>query len=162
MIPFIPQKNHDGCAIAVLTMVSNYFGIDIKYHQVEAKFKQKKLTFKDLINYFEDQGIKSSAYFVSDKNLEFLNSFPIILHYQNHYVIVYQRKNNTFLIADPASWGLKYIKITRITKRWSGNLLDISNNQIAPIPTIEKHLPYPFRLLILNILIVLIMWLIWG
>jgi ABC-type bacteriocin/lantibiotic exporter with double-glycine peptidase domain len=161
MEPFIPQRNHDGCAIAVLTMVSNYFGVDIKYSQVEYKFAQKNLTLKDLINYFEIHGIKSRAYFVADINVETFNTLPIILHYKNHYVIAYKRKNDSLLIADPAGWGLKYIKIKKIKRKWSGYLLDIGDNQVNSLTTIEKHLPYPLRLIILNLIIVFIIWLIW-
>ena len=156
IFPFIPQKSHDGCAIAVLTMLSNYFGVNLKYLEVEAYFIDKNLTFKDMLSYLESKKIQAFAYSLSSKDISLIKNFPIVLHYQNHFVIVYKREADLLVVADPAGSGLKKIHFLKIRKQWSGNYLDLSLNEIMPISNIEKHLPYNLRLFILNLIILFI------
>lgn len=156
MYPFIPQKSHDGCAIAVLTMVLNYFGNPTNYLNVEANFKDKNLNFKQLVIFLNQQNIKALPIFNHLKDLKEMDNFPLILHYQNHYVVAYQKVTDYLIIADPATLGLKKINILKVQKLWSGYYLDLSSNQINPIDNVEKRLPYNLRLFLINILILLV------
>lgn len=154
MKPFIPQKNHDGCAIAVLTMALNYFGVYQNYNQVESNFINKNLSFIDLIEFFDKHNIKAYPKIVNNKNIDDITNFPIIVHLKNHFILVYEKNNYKFIYADPAAIGIKKSSLKFKLRKWKGHYLDISYNKINPPLKVEFHLPYVIRLAILNIIIV--------
>lgn len=156
MKPFIPQKNHDGCAVAVLTMVLNYFGIHLQYNQVESNFINKNLSFIDLIEFLNRYNVKSIPKVIASKNINQLQDFPSILHLKNHFIIVYEKINNNYYYADPAGIGIRKGSLCFKSRSWTGNYLDLSNNKINPPSKIEFHLPYIIRLIMLNLIIILI------
>jgi ABC-type bacteriocin/lantibiotic exporter with double-glycine peptidase domain len=153
--PFIPQKNHDGCAISVLTMCLNYFGVYQKYRSVEANFINKNLSFLDIIEFFRNYNIKVAALKQLNANINQISSFPIIIHLKNHYIIVYDKIGNNFVYADPSGFGVIKSKLKFKLRKWNGNYLDISQNIIKPPLKVEFHLPYNIRLFILNLILVL-------
>jgi ABC-type bacteriocin/lantibiotic exporter with double-glycine peptidase domain len=156
--PFIPQKNHDGCAISVLTMCLNYFGIYKNYNNVEANFINKNLSFLDIIEFFRTHDIKVSALKQLNSDINQITNFPIILHLKNHYIIVYNKIGNNFIYADPSGFGVIKSKLKFKLSKWSGNYLDISQNIVKPPLKVEFHLPYNIRLFILNLIIVIIIY----
>jgi ABC-type bacteriocin/lantibiotic exporter with double-glycine peptidase domain len=156
--PFIPQKNHDGCAISVLTMCLNYFGIYQNYNAIEANFINKNLSFLDIIEFLKTHNIKANALKQINKDLNSITNFPVILHLKNHYIIVYDRIGNKFVYADPAGFGIIRSKLLFKLKSWSGNYLDISHNTIKPPSKIQYHLPYNIRLFILNLILLAVIY----
>lgn len=158
MYPFIPQKNHDGCAISVLTMCLNYFGVYQKYSMIEANFVNKNLSFLDIIEFFRSHKIKATAFRQLDKDINQINNFPAILHLKNHYILVYEKIGNMYVYADPSGFGIIKNKMRFKLKKWSGNYLDISHNFIKPPLKVEYHLPYNLRLFILNLIIVVMLY----
>lgn len=158
MYPFIPQRNHDGCAISVLTMCLNYFGVYEKYSSIEANFINKNLSFLDIIEFFKNHKIKAIALCQLNKDIEQIKSFPVILHLKNHYILVYKKIGSNYIYADPSGFGVVKNKLRFKIRNWSGNYLDISHNIVKPPIRVEYHLPYNIRLFILNLIIVVIIY----
>ena len=158
MYPFIPQKNHDGCAISVLTMCLNYFGVYQDYNQIEANFINKNLSFLDIIEFLKTHSLTAVALKQLDKDINQISNFPIILHLKNHYIIVYDKVDSSFIYADPAGFGIIRSKLYFKLRTWSGNYLDISHNKIKPPSKVKYHLPYNVRLFILNLILVIVIY----
>jgi ABC-type bacteriocin/lantibiotic exporter with double-glycine peptidase domain len=155
MKPFIPQKNHDGCAIAVLTMALNYFGVYQNYNQIESNFINKNLSFIDLIEFFKHHNLKANPKIINNQNVNQICCFPIIIHLKNHFILVYEKNNNKFIYADPAGIGLRKGSLSFKLRKWKGHYLDLSANNIKPPIKVEFHLPYILRLIILNIIVII-------
>ncbi|ESU24507.1 ABC transporter-like protein [Flavobacterium enshiense DK69] len=123
--PFYKQADYKDCGPTCLKIVSKHYG--------------KTLRIQELRNLSETTREGSNLLFLSDAaekigfrtlgvkiNLERLEEAPLpcILHWNNnHYVVLYKTKKNTYFISDPAQGLLAYSK-EELLKFWIGNNAD--------------------------------------
>jgi len=123
--PFYKQADYKDCGPTCLKIVSKYYG--------------KNLRIQELRNLSETTREGSNLLFLSDAaekigfrtlgvkiNLERLEEAPLpcILHWNNnHYVVLYKTKKNSYFISDPAQGLLVYSK-EEFLKFWIGNNAD--------------------------------------
>ncbi len=128
---FLKQKGQNDCAVAVSSMLINYyhnkdFGIEeIKF---ENSLNDEMLSLYDIENLLNKYKIEFISYTCNfNELLEIDVSNPIVLNFLNennldHFIIIYKKRKNEFLIADPNSNDLKWITFDEIKKIYQGYL----------------------------------------
>lgn len=124
--PFTKQYDAMDCGPSCLRMIAASYG---KEYSLES-LRNKSYITKEGVNLLgiseaaENIGFRTLGVKVPLKKLVDHAPFPCILHWnQNHFVILYKVKNNTFYVADPGH-GLKKINKEDFIKSWQGNSRD--------------------------------------
>ena len=86
------------------------------------------MTIYDIVQALERFNIKRKVYYKEDSNIkEIINILPVIIHFSNHFAILYEIKNDKCLVADPSKFLIKNIDLSKIEKRWSGYFVKFSD-----------------------------------
>lgn len=112
-VPFTMQGNDNTCGQAVMTMILNYWGINISYQQVVNETNPNNLptTYDSITNYLRKKGLKAQDYTKATINniIASINKGkPVIVLLdwggasQEHYVVVvgYNQRKNTIIFHD--------------------------------------------------------------
>ncbi|HSD14684.1 MAG TPA: peptidase domain-containing ABC transporter [Flavobacterium sp.] len=123
--PFYKQADQKDCGPTCLKIVAKHYGKTINIQELrnlsETTREGSNLLF--LSDAAEKIGFRSLGVKLSVERLEEA-PLPCILHWNNnHYVILYKIKKNTFFISDPAQGLLEYSK-EEFIKFWIGNNAD--------------------------------------
>ncbi|WP_157806956.1 ATP-binding cassette domain-containing protein [Spiroplasma floricola] len=128
---FLKQKGENDCGIAISSMLINYyhnkdFGIEeIKF---ENSLNDEMLSLYDIENLLTKYKIEFVSYTCNfNELLEIDITNPIVLNVLNdndldHFIIVYKKRKNEFLIADPNLNDLKWVSCDEIKKIYQGYL----------------------------------------
>ncbi len=102
-LPFCKQMSKHGCGPACLVMVKEFYGKQCSNDDILKKFSCSEMaSIYDLVKVAETIGFKAEAVWVTLKDFIQLNKFPCIVWFQNnHYVVVYQKTEKGFYVADP-------------------------------------------------------------
>lgn len=160
---FVPQLNHKGCALACIQMTMYINGINLSKKKRKIVEKLTNImTIYDIVQALERFNIKSKVYYKEDLNIkEIINILPVIIHFSNHFAILYEIKNDKCLVADPSKFLIKNIDLSKIEKRWSGYFVKFSvvDNKWQDI--FQKTtfvLPYFIKFNLFYILIIFLMY----
>ncbi|MCK9198275.1 MAG: cysteine peptidase family C39 domain-containing protein [Bacilli bacterium] len=125
---FVPQLNHKGCALACVQMIMYINGINLSKEKRKIIEKITNImTVYDIVQILEKFNIGSNVYYEADFNIKkIINILPVVIHFSNHFAILYEIKNNKCLVADPSKIFIKSIDLSKIEKRWSGYLVKFS------------------------------------
>lgn len=110
-VKFIEQSEHSECGITSVTMLLNYFGINISLNSLRDKYGVPKggNTLFHLKAIFQDFGVSSSGYKVSGIDFFKDNNRPCILFWDRKHYVVFERITLTkVIIVDPAQGRKKY------------------------------------------------------
>ncbi|NUF39404.1 cysteine peptidase family C39 domain-containing protein, partial [Acinetobacter lactucae] len=100
----ILQTESTECGLACIAMILNYHGSKVELRELRYKFpvSLKGMTLGYLTKICNKVGLANRPLKIDVKNLKHLNG-PSILHWNfNHYVVLYEIKNNKAIILDPA------------------------------------------------------------
>ncbi len=108
--PFYKQREAKDCGPTCLKIVAGYYKkiIPIELLRKLSENTRKGSSLLGLSDASEKIGFRSMGVKLSVDDLKAMN-LPCILHWnKNHYVVLYQIKNDTYYISDPAHGLLKY------------------------------------------------------
>ncbi|AOG60628.1 hypothetical protein SHELI_v1c06770 [Spiroplasma helicoides] len=126
---FTRQKSIYDCGVAVSTMLINslqkkHFTIEeIKY---ENQISDSELSFYNIEELLNKYKIEFKTYHANFNEFIELNvSDPVVLNINEessgeHFIIIYKRKKNLFLVADPNNNDLTWVSFSDIAKKYTG------------------------------------------
>lgn len=123
--PFYKQADTKDCGATCIKIIAKHYGkvLNIQTLRVLSETTREGTNLLNLSEAIEQIGYRTLGIKISlIKLLE--APLPCILHWNNnHYVVLYKIKNDTFYISDPAIGLIKYSKEDFI-KFWIGNNAD--------------------------------------
>jgi ATP-binding cassette, subfamily B, bacterial len=120
---FYQQHDKMDCGPSCLRMVAKFYGKDITIERLRNKseYSREGVSLKGISSAASSIGIKSLAISINLDTLINGASIPCILHWnQNHFVVLYKAKKNSFTIADPAKGIIKLSK-QEFEQSWISN-----------------------------------------
>lgn len=137
---FVHQLDSNDCAVACLKMITSYYGKELSHTFLSNICYRNKtgvsmLNIKDSV---ESLGFKAVGVLIDfDKLINM--PFPFLVYWnQSHYIIVYGRKKDKILVADPAKSKLSYTKETFL-KCWAVNKDTNNPKGVALLLTPTSH-----------------------
>lgn len=136
----IKQHDERDCGAACLSMISSHYGLKYpisKYREI-TKTDQSGANLYGLCDAAKQLGFHTEA--LSGNIEELLYGvhkgeikFPFVAHiinenYMQHFVVVLNIKNNTFIIADPAKGKVKYT-LEKFTELWNGYIVTFEKTE---------------------------------
>ena len=140
--PYIEQQSSSDCGAACLGMISRYWGkrLSINYLRELIGIGRSGSSLKSLAKAAESLGYHARPVRASlSRIIEQKN--PWVAHWQgDHYVVVYRRKGNKILVADPAT-GISQVGRAEFLISWTGYalILDPTEN-LYEAPTEKRSL----------------------
>lgn len=119
---FYSQPDEMDCGPTCLRMIAKHYGRSISLEKIRrlSETTREGSSLRNIADASEDIGFRSLGVKVSYKQLQKEVPFPCIIHWkQEHFVVIYQIKNSTVLVADPAHGLLKYTP-EELVKEWIG------------------------------------------
>ena len=110
--PFYKQADLKDCGPTCLKIISKYYGKNISIQELRdlSETTRQGSSILGISDALEKIGIRSLGAKISLNRLSEA-PLPCILHWnKNHYVVLYEIKNNTYFISDPAYGLIKYTK----------------------------------------------------
>jgi ATP-binding cassette, subfamily B, bacterial len=110
------------CGATCLRMIAKYHGKTISIDKLRktSEYSRKGVSLEGISKASEIIGFKSLAVQIPIKDLN-IAPLPCILHWnQNHFVVLYKTKKNSFTIADPAK-GITKLPKQEFEKSWISN-----------------------------------------
>jgi len=120
--PHYKQPDLKDCGSTCIKIIAKYYGqtISIQHLRTLSETTRVGSSLLGLSNASEKIGLRSLGVKINLKDL-LEAPLPCILHWNNdHYVVLYKIRKNTFYISDPAHGLLKYNK-EELLKYWIGN-----------------------------------------
>jgi ATP-binding cassette subfamily B protein len=155
---FVAQIDSSDCAAACLSMVAQYYGIDLLLSEAR-NFCGANASGQDISESAEKLGLKANL-----RRLKFNNilesNYPLVAHWQgNHWVVILAVKAGNVKIADPAA-GVYWLSTQEATLAYSGYICQFEgqsrisplrsrNNWLLPCLAPFKKVIFPAALLIL-------------
>ena len=118
------QHSQEDCGAACLASIGKYYGrnFTISYVRDIAGTRQQGTTLLGLKRGAESLGFNARSVTASPVILERIDKAPLpaIIHWQGeHWVVLYGKKGNKYIIADPAVSGIQYLEKTKLTESWT-------------------------------------------
>jgi ATP-binding cassette subfamily B protein len=121
--PFFKQLDLMDCGATCIRMIGRHYGKDISIEKLRksSQYSRHGISLGGISKASEKIGFKSLAINVQTSDIEKDAPLPCILHWnQNHFVVLYKAKKNSFTIADPAKGIIKLSK-QEFEKNWIGS-----------------------------------------
>lgn len=123
----VQQLSEEDCGAACLASVCKYYGrnMTISRSREAVGTGQLGTTLLGLKRGFENLGFKTRSVKATPEVLDHLDELPLpgIIHWKGyHWVVLYGKRGNKFVIADPAL-GIRYIKRRELVAAWNGIML---------------------------------------
>ena len=121
--PYFKQLDSFDCGPACLRMISAFHGKQYSsfFLREKTSITRQGVNLINLSEAAEDIGFKTLSISPDITQLKETVPLPCILHWnQNHYVVLFDVKNDKFHIADPDS-GITKIKEKEFIESWQGN-----------------------------------------
>jgi ATP-binding cassette subfamily B protein len=125
--PFIEQQNSSDCGAASLAMISRYWGKRFSLNSLRslAHIDSMGAELSDLANAAQSLGYQALTVRGLVSALE-SQQLPLIAHYQgNHYIVVWQIKDKSVFISDPAI-GKRWLTRSEFEANFTGYALLLS------------------------------------
>lgn len=168
--PFIEQQSSSDCAVACLAMIARYWGKQFSINTLRnlAGVGRAGTSLKALGNTAESVGFHAKPVRASLSALDDQTN-PWIAHWEgDHFVVVYQVKNNRILIADPAV-GRRSLTKQEFEKGWSGYALLLEPTPQLAVAQSEKSslgrfwgVLWPYRSILLQIVLASVLLQVFG
>ncbi len=140
---FVNQHNEMDCGPACLCMISQYYGkrISLNVFRHLSQLSKIGVNFQGLSYAAQNVGLKSIGTKLTVEQLKIDTPFPCILHWnQNHFVVLYKARKNSFTIADPAK-GIIKLNQNEFIQNWISNTTEQKGFALLlePTPTFYKR-----------------------
>ena len=144
LFPFLLQRNQMDCGPTCLHMIGKYYGqnIDIEKLRNLTQIGKEGVNLLGISNAAEKIGFRTMTVQIPTNVLETEAQKPCILHWQqNHFVVLYKTKRNSFYIADPAK-GLIKLSKKEFEEKWLSSKGDEATGialLLEPTPTFYQN-----------------------
>jgi ATP-binding cassette subfamily B protein len=118
--PFFKQQDQMDCGSSCLRMIIKYYGQNISIHKIRRLSQSTKsgVNLLGISEAAEKLGFRSHGVKLHLEQLTKIQ-LPSILHWnQNHFVVLYDIRDNIYFVADP-SYGLISMTRQEFTKKWA-------------------------------------------
>ncbi|MFN6566416.1 ABC transporter ATP-binding protein [Nostoc minutum NIES-26] len=121
------QLSEEDCGAACLASICKYYGrlISISRSREAVGTGQLGTTLLGLKRGFENLGFKTRSVKASPDILDRLKELPLpgVIHWKGyHWVVLYGKRGNKYIVADPAL-GIRYLKRAELVASWNGIML---------------------------------------
>ncbi|MBH8575186.1 peptidase domain-containing ABC transporter [Nostocaceae cyanobacterium CENA369] len=121
------QLSEEDCGAACLASICKYHGrlISISRSREAVGTGQLGTTLLGLKRGFENLGFKTRSVKASPDILDRLKELPLpgVIHWKGyHWVVLYGKRGNKYVVADPAL-GIRYLKRAELVASWNGIML---------------------------------------
>ncbi|WP_166245118.1 peptidase domain-containing ABC transporter [Paenibacillus turpanensis] len=155
--PALLQQNEMDCGPTCLTMISNYYGMKASVNRMRERCNvgvegtsMLGLTEAAEALGFEAKGLKATVSLLHEMQT------PFIAHWNgNHYIIVYEVKENGVVVADPAVGYVDELPMDKFKSHWTGYAITLQpTDRFVPIndrePMLSRYLQFfrPYRKLL--------------
>ncbi|WP_045405665.1 peptidase domain-containing ABC transporter [Vibrio jasicida] len=132
-LSLVLQSESHECGLACLTMISNYYGSNIKLRYVrELSSYTNGQNLYDVANLAKKLKLSSRALKISPERIQ-NNQLPAIVHFDmNHFVVLSKIKNGQYIIHDPAVGCIRLDK-DGFSQRFTGILLELYSDEMATL-----------------------------
>ncbi len=123
--PFYKQPDQMDCGPTCLRMVAKHYGKNFSLQKLRevCGINKEGVSLLGISEAAEKVGFRTSGARINPKDLNELQ-LPAIIHWQqNHFVVLYKIKNETYFISDPAKGLVSYTK-SEFLENW----LSVKNN----------------------------------
>ncbi|GAA6622989.1 peptidase domain-containing ABC transporter [Scytonema sp. NUACC26] len=123
----VSQLSEEDCGAACLASICKYYGriLSITRSREVVGTGQLGTTLLGLKRGFETLGFKTRSVKASPEILDNIKEIPLpgVIHWKGyHWVVLYGKSGNKYIIADPAL-GIRYLKRADLTAAWNGIML---------------------------------------
>jgi ATP-binding cassette, subfamily C, bacterial len=120
--PLIRQHSEEDCGAACLASIAKYYGrtLTLTHTREAVGTGQLGTTLLGLRRGTESLGFYTRSAAASPEIFSHMNAIPLpaIIHWRgNHWVIWYGRRDNRYVIGDPAT-GIRYLSQAELTQDW--------------------------------------------
>jgi len=119
--PFYKQLDQMDCGPSCLRMVAKHYGKNFSLQRLRqiSGINKEGVSLLGISEAAEKIGFRTTGSKITLSQLA-ETELPLILHWnQNHFVVLYRIKNNTYYVADPAKGLIKYNQ-SEFVKYWLG------------------------------------------
>lgn len=125
--PCVFQLSEEDCGAACLASICRHYGrfLSVARSREAVGTGQLGTTLLGLKRGFESLGFKARSVKASEEILDRLKELPLpgVIHWQGyHWVVLYGKQGNKFVVADPAL-GIRHLKRRELIAAWNGILL---------------------------------------
>ncbi|MEM6449446.1 MAG: peptidase domain-containing ABC transporter [Cyanobacteria bacterium P01_D01_bin.105] len=125
--PFIQQNSEEDCGAACLAMVAKYHGRRFSITRVREAVGTGQLgtTLLGLRRGAESLGLHARSGKAAANALDHLGQLPLpaIIHWKGtHWVVLYGKRRNRYVVADPAL-GLRYLEKKKLERAWANGAM---------------------------------------
>ncbi len=130
--PRLLQDSENSCGAYCIKMILNYYHIDDEIRNIKKKCRMTRegITVYGLICALKQYHIEAKAYQCQFKDLDDELEVPAILHLKHngiyHYVVIYRKHDEYFLIGDPAK-GLVKMSYEALYDQFTGIIILIGH-----------------------------------
>ncbi|MGF2040235.1 MAG: peptidase domain-containing ABC transporter [Nostoc sp. CmiVER01] len=122
--PNVLQHSQEDCGAACIALIAKYQGrnFTISYVRDIAGTRQQGTTLLGLKRGAESLGFNARSVTASPVILEKIDKAPLpaIIHWRGeHWVVLYGKKGNKYVVADPAISGIQYYEKTKLIESWT-------------------------------------------
>lgn len=140
--PVFLQDDYMSCGAYCVYMILHYYHGYANINEIKKKARISKngITMKGIIECFHDYNIESKAYQATLDDIETSAHLPCILHVisqeHTHYVVLYEIKNDCYIIGDPAI-GMRKMNKQELEMIYSERMIALTH--IGRIPSDKKE-----------------------
>jgi len=168
--PYVEQQSEADCGAACLAMIGRYWGkrFSLNFLRNLASVGRSGASLKSLAKAAENLGFHARPVRASLNRLQDQTN-PWIAHWQgDHYVVVYQVRDNRVLVADPAR-GRRSLTFSQFQEGWTGYALLLEPTEQLESAETQKgslgrfwRILWPHRLVLLQIILASVLLQIFG
>lgn len=132
--PLVLQISENDCGAACLAMIGRFFGREYRLQTLRelSEVGREGASLRGLADAAEKLGFRARPIRAEFQHLA-QTSLPVIAHWAgNHFVVVYEIRRRTVLVADPAL-GLRRLPEAEFRRGWTGMALVVEpGDQLSP------------------------------
>ncbi|MDJ0734261.1 MAG: peptidase domain-containing ABC transporter [Nostocaceae cyanobacterium] len=153
---FVKQSSEEDCGAACVASIAKYYGRNVALNRIREAIGtgQQGTTLLGLRRGTEALGFNSQSYQISPALVDKLQEeqLPAIIHWKgNHWVVLYGRRANNYIIADTAI-GIRYIDKQELIENWQDGVFLLLKPDKNRFDTQPEHQENNFRKYLQDIL----------
>lgn len=140
-LSLIFQTERTDCALSCITMIANYYGIEIELVTLKQRYPEYKngMNLNEIRDILETLKMNARVLSVDNNELDKVK-LPCIIHWdKNHFVVLKKIYSNKFVIHDPEK-GIVTLSKVKFFKHFNGIVIEPTLCIISSISTKEEKL----------------------
>lgn len=135
--PVLLQQNEMDCGPTCLTMLARYYGLNASVNRMRERCNvgAEGTSMLGLIETLESIGFEAKGIKTTPALLHELTT-PFIAHWNgHHYIVVYELREGSAVVADPALGYLDHVPLDVFGSHWSGYVITLKPAE--PLPPLD-------------------------